>query len=156
MQLAAVTLIAALGLVGGCDDEDCTCPDVVPPVAVTDLRAVFRPDASVTLVWTAPGDDGDQGTAAEYDIRYSDIPDTSADWWDSLTIPPHVETLPKPGPAGAPESFTVAGLAADTTYYFALKTADEVPNWSGLSNVLGVGPLAPEPQPPQIGPSSRR
>src|SRR5262245_22971544 len=29
---------------------------------------------------------------------------------------------------------TVTGLSASTTYYFALKTADEVPNWSALSN----------------------
>ena len=29
----------------------------------------------------------------------------------------------------------VTGLTEYTTYHFALKTADEVPNWSELSNV---------------------
>jgi hypothetical protein len=35
---------------------------------------------------------------------------------------------------GSAETFTVTGLFPDTTYYFALKAADEVPNWSGISN----------------------
>ena len=30
---------------------------------------------------------------------------------------------------------TITGLSASTTYYFAMKTLDEVPNTSGLSNV---------------------
>jgi chitodextrinase len=30
----------------------------------------------------------------------------------------------------------VTGLSPATTYYFAMKTADEVPNWSGISNVI--------------------
>ena len=29
---------------------------------------------------------------------------------------------------------TVSGLTASTTYYFGLETADEVPNWSAISN----------------------
>jgi hypothetical protein len=36
----------------------------------------------------------------------------------------------------------VTGLTAATTYYFAMKTADEVPNWAGLSNVLSRTTLA--------------
>ena len=30
---------------------------------------------------------------------------------------------------------TVSGLSGDTTYYFAMKTSDEVPNVSAISNV---------------------
>jgi len=41
---------------------------------------------------------------------------------------------PAPQSAGSTENFTVGGLTPGTAYYFALKTADEVPNWSGLSN----------------------
>jgi len=29
----------------------------------------------------------------------------------------------------------VTGLVSNTTYYFVMKAADEVPNWSGFSNV---------------------
>jgi chitodextrinase len=42
---------------------------------------------------------------------------------------------PPPKAAGTAESFVVTGLAPGTRYYFAVKTADEKPNWSALSNV---------------------
>jgi hypothetical protein len=38
--------------------------------------------------------------------------------------------------AGSTETLTVTGLTENTTYYFAVKTSDEVPNVSGLSNVV--------------------
>jgi N-acetyl-beta-hexosaminidase len=31
---------------------------------------------------------------------------------------------------------TVGGLSPNTPYYFAMKPADEVPNWSGISNIV--------------------
>src|SRR4029077_6093796 len=37
--------------------------------------------------------------------------------------------------AGTVQSVTVTGLQPSTTYYFAIKTGDEVPNWAGISNV---------------------
>ncbi len=88
----------------------------------------------VTLTWTAPGDDGDQGTAAQYDVRYSTSTITETNW-DQAT-----EAIGEPSPqaAGSSESFEVTGLEPNTTYYFALKAADEVPNWSALSNVVAV------------------
>ena len=36
--------------------------------------------------------------------------------------------------AGTNQSFVVPGLSSSNTYYFAMKTADEVLNWSGISN----------------------
>jgi RHS repeat-associated protein len=36
--------------------------------------------------------------------------------------------------AGTNQSFVVQGLSPSTTYYFAIKTADEALNWSGISN----------------------
>ena len=45
----------------------------------------------------------------------------------------------------AAQTFTVNGvdvILPAGTYYFAMRTADEVPNWSGLSNVsVSVVPL---------------
>ncbi|HEQ98413.1 MAG TPA: hypothetical protein ENO22_03620 [candidate division Zixibacteria bacterium] len=89
---------------------------------------------SITLTWTAPGDDGNVGQAAQYDVRYSVSPITEQTW-NSAT---QADGEPAPAPAGDPESFTVDGLEANTTYYFAIKTADEAGNWSGLSNVAMV------------------
>jgi len=83
------------------------------------------------LTWTAPADDGGtEGTASEYDIRYSLSPITDYNW-DNATP---CTGEPSPKPAGTTKSFTVTGLFPSTTYYFALKTADEVPNSSGISN----------------------
>src|SRR4030067_1062016 len=42
---------------------------------------------------------------------------------------------PGAGVVGTRESLIVTGLASDKTYYFVLLAADEVPNWSGFSNV---------------------
>ncbi len=71
------------------------------------------------------------GTASQYDIRYSTSNITMANWGTAT----QVTNEPSPHPAGTPESLTVANLNLNTTYYFAIRTADEVPNWSGLSNV---------------------
>jgi hypothetical protein len=89
---------------------------------------------SVALAWTAPGDDGNTGTATSYEMRYSETP-VSADtagWWASATS---VGTMPPPLRAGSRESYIVAGLQAAKTYYFAIRASDEVPNVSGFSNI---------------------
>jgi len=105
--------------------------DTTPPAAVTDLAAGDPTSSAITLTWTAPGDDGTTGTANLYDIRYSTSTITDVNW-DSAT---QCTDEPAPQPAGSSETFTVTGLDANTTYYFALKTSDEVPNESPLSNV---------------------
>ena len=89
------------------------------------------PVSSIVLTWTAPGDDGNVGTASEYHITYFTSLINDANW--DLAIQCSGE--PAPQLAGSTETFVVTGLSAGITYYFALKTADEVPNWSGLSNV---------------------
>jgi len=120
-----------------------TVVDTTPPAKVTDLAVTSPTYTSLTLTWTAPGDDGNLGTATEYDIRYSTSTITE-DNWDSATL---CEDVPAPQPAGSDETFTVTGLNSGTRYYFGLKTADEVPNCSELSNIAsgvtssyGVGP----------------
>jgi hypothetical protein len=86
---------------------------------------------SVTLSWTASGDDGTTGQATRYDIRYSNQLITESSW-SSATV---IASPPTPKAAGQTESLQVSGLSPDTTYYFALKTYDEVNNASALSNI---------------------
>jgi len=112
--------------------SDDTAPDTTPPEAVTDLTIVSTTQISVTLSWTAPGDDEDQGAAAEYDIRYSESEIASETDWESAA---QATGEPVPQVAGSAEEFTLTGLSPNETYHVALKTADEVSNWSGLSNV---------------------
>ena len=114
------------------------------------------PPGSVTLQWTAPGDDSISGTASRYDLRYSLFPITELNF--ALCSGP--SGLPHPSAAGTVQQFTVLGLLPGIRYYFALKTADERLNWSKLSNVaayaqvVGVDPnsltlefAAPYPNP---------
>ena len=86
---------------------------------------------SVTLNWTAPGDDGYGGTAAEYDLRYSTENINLYSWHDVA----RVEGMTPPLEAGQRESFTIDGLDDDLSYFFAIKTRDEAGNWSAMSNV---------------------
>ena len=46
------------------------------------------------------------------------------------------------GASGTAQSMIVAGLVTNTAYYFALKTSDEVPNISALSDVATGTTLA--------------
>ncbi len=92
-------------------------------------------DSTLTLTWTAPGDDGTVGRATTYDLRYSKTAISGTDtltWWNAAT---RATGLPAPSPAGSKDSCKVNGLTPLTTYYFIIKTADEVPNWSGYSNL---------------------
>ena len=88
----------------------------------------------VTLLWTAPGDDGSMGRATVYSMRYSPKPvgpDTLA-WWNAGTP---VTALPAPSRPGATDSVVVKVPAWGTTYRFILKACDEIGNCSGWSNV---------------------
>ncbi len=115
----------------------------IPSQTRARLLAADAGSNSITLNWTAPGDDGDAGTAAEYDIRYSTSAITAGNW-NAAT---QVAGEPAPQAAESQESFSVGGLDPSTTYYFAMKVADEVPNWSGLSNVVSAATNAEEDAP---------
>jgi len=106
--------------------------DAIPPAAVTDLAATAATSTSVTLAWTSPGDDDNSGTASTYDIRYATTAITNESWGAASQS----SNEPVPGVSGSSQSFECTGLSADTTYYFAMKTEDEMQNPSGLSNVV--------------------
>jgi subtilisin family serine protease len=105
--------------------------DTIPPDPITDLQVTGTTSDSVTLEWTATGDDGSDGTAYLYDLRYrTDGPLTEGNW-DTST---QVSGEPLPQPSGSHESFTVTPLMPGTTYHFAIKAVDEAGNPSGISN----------------------
>ena len=113
------------------NDVRTTVADLVPPAAVVNLLVSYTTARAATLSWTAPGNDGASGRAAEYDLRYA-LSTITDETWDAAT---RVEDVPLPAEPGASEAFTVSGLENGQTYFFALKTADESHNWSALSNV---------------------
>ncbi len=113
-----------------------TISELTPPAAVQDLFAFAISETEFLLTWTAPGDDGEIGTATRYDIRYSIKPITAS----NFTTAGRISATPAPAPGGEPDSVIATGLSAGFNYYFALKTADDENNWSGISNkCLGLG-----------------
>jgi len=112
-----------------------TKSESLPPAPVTDLRATTLGESEILLTWTAPGDDGTQGTASRYDIRYVRYL-LQFDWSSADTL----SGEPDPKPGGEPDSFIVTGLDPNVSYLFAMKSYDDMPNESGLSNVtLAMG-----------------
>ncbi len=97
---------------------------------VQDLAVVSTTDSSVTLTWTATGDDSTVGTASHYDVRYSTSPITAGNFAGADTA----SGAPSPLPVGSTETFEVTELTSGLKYYFALKAADADSNWSEVSN----------------------
>jgi len=116
MKSIAVLLLGILLMIAGC-------------------KTVATPtDVTLTLYWTAPGDNGNVGTASQYDLRYNTIPITAANWNTSTRI---TTGVPTPLVAGTAQEATFTFLAeSEVLIYFAIKAADERPNWSPLSNVV--------------------
>jgi len=108
-----------------------TTGDLTPPAAIADLAVTTVTGTSIAVRWTAPGDDGNTGTATSYDIRYSTATITNANW--ASATPTTGEPLPTA--AGTQQTFTITGLQGSRTYYIAMKTTDNASLISGLSNV---------------------
>lgn len=108
--------------------------DSIAPAAVSDLATNLVGSYSVTLRWTATGDDGFSGNAGSYDLRYSLVPITEANFTQATAV----TGIPVPAAPGTLESFKVSGLVPNTDYYFALRVRDNVGNSSGLSNVVSA------------------
>lgn len=139
LALAATTV-----WVGGCGDDDkqfAPETDTQAPAAVSDLTVTAADSTSLTLTWTATGDDQLGGSASVYDIRYTTDPRLG---WNLMT---QVDGEPTPSAPGAAEVFTVQGLSPNIPHAFRMKVGDEVPNWSDQSNAAsGSTPLLMAPQ----------
>lgn len=119
--------------------------DTVPPGDI-DLTISAKNERlpSLTLSWDAPGDDGDQGTASFYSIRYSKSPITEANYASACSFSniPHTASVPSPAAAGTPQTYVMSGPSvvaassackfapteAGQTYYVAIRARDDVNN----------------------------
>ncbi len=105
--------------------------DSEAPSAVTDLSVGFTTANSATLFLTATGDDGLLGRAKTYEVRYATSIIDSANYaLATQFLPPN-----QPNVGTADDTIIVTGLLPNTKYYFAVKLADEIPNWSPISNI---------------------
>ena len=119
--------------------------DNTPPARIEDLTVADIDTTSMTLAWTSAGDDGDQGTALRYDLRYSTSPITTESDFSSAI---QVTGVPTPKAADTEQSTVVRGLVPDSTYYFAIRSIDDGFNPSPIGVSSGTAlpdKIAPAP-----------
>jgi hypothetical protein len=98
------------------------------------LAAATSEAAPITLTCTASGDDSTSGTASQYDLRYKTTAPALGDTANWFVTATQCAGEAVPLPAGTTQVIWTGDLTP-ATYYFMVKVADEVPNWSGFSNL---------------------
>jgi len=153
--LASVDLLPSLSgkvLTGGrlnlaravdAEPDGSSTSDSVAPGKVTDLLAtmVAGSSSSVSLAWTASGDDGSDGTATAYDIRYAASTSVLAE--DNWGTAKQITGEPVPAPSGTSQSYVFTNLEPDTTYAFGVRAIDDVGNVSEIATVSLRTPQGP-------------
>ncbi len=119
-----------------CGDDTTAPVDTIAPNAIADLAITDSLGSSITLTWTASGDDTLTGTGSEYDLRHSLSPITEGNWG----VAEQATGEPTPGVAGTAQEMTVFGLGWWERYHFALRLVDEAGNWSSISNLVAASP----------------
>lgn len=117
-------------------------PDTIPPADITDLEVLEVEPTRAHVQWTSPGDDGNIGTATTYVLGYDVI--------DFIWPPSFFATgMPAPLVSGTVQDVWIEGLLPGTEYWAAMVTQDEVPNESGVSNMVNfTTPDMPDTIPP--------
>ncbi|MCR9142927.1 MAG: fibronectin type III [bacterium] len=99
--------------------------DFAPPADLAVVAATALDYDSISIDWTAVGDDGITGDPVRYEIGYSLIPiNSDADCNIATTVfDPGITALP-----GGSMSYELDGLIHNTTYHFCVRAYDEVNN----------------------------
>jgi hypothetical protein len=110
--------------------------DVAPPGEITNLKAWAHPELShpdqvgALLTWTATGDNGQQGQAFKYDIRYAA---DGSGFADAKALPR--TATPCPQPAGQRDQVVIDQLQPNTDYTFFIRAVDEAGQPGPVSRV---------------------
>ena len=136
----AIVLVAVL--MASCGDDNGTkpMPDETAPGTILDLTITDSMGTVLSLSWTATGDDGEEGTAHQYDVRYSSVPVTASNWDDASVA----TGIGAPAAAGETETAIIEDVAWWSRMYVGIKVVDEAGNWSGISNIVAATPY-PDP-----------
>ncbi|PKM99908.1 MAG: hypothetical protein CVU78_03875 [Elusimicrobia bacterium HGW-Elusimicrobia-2] len=99
-----------------------TVVDVYPPLPVTDLAyALWRDESRIFISWTAPGDDGQEGSAAFCEIIFSN---------DAAFSAVSTQTIVSPVSAGQKQTYLMTGLDSYERYWIKVRNYDEALNFS--------------------------
>ncbi len=112
-----------------------TASDNIPPGFISDLDVIEVQGSRVDLQWSATGDDGIDGSASAYELRYATTPIDNLNFDTALPI-----TVPTPPqPSGTLESFSVpAGELPTGELFLAIRAVDEVGNKGPVSPSIPV------------------
>ena len=145
---AALGLAAALTSLAGAGDE-------LPPGPVTDLRLhgldspglrydretrTLEGPEPFLLVWSAPGDDGDEGRAWRTEARFAPGDVDEASWEAAVPLTHLLDAEPPPAP-GLPDTVAIGcfrGLVPGAGYAIRIRVFDEAGNAGPLSNPVVV------------------
>ena len=125
--------------------------DVFPPSRITDFQLANYLDHSlyVTLKWTAPGNDYDQGTAFRYEVRcYTNREALRDENFTDMGILVHASLVPIPEAASREQRSTVGIPWPNEVFYYAIVAYDEEGNRGQVSNVVAVYAEERLPAPP--------
>ncbi len=135
-RLDAIAWDGQYGDTVGWDVSVAGFPDTIAPGPVIDLAGEPGSiDGSISLVWTAPGDDENEGRAASYVVKTSVYPIlTEEDWNDAEGKPGE----PIPSPAGTVEHMTIRNLISASYVYVGMRAVDDFFNMSPIGNSIKV------------------
>ncbi len=132
--------VSAAGALQNADEADTT-----PPGPITDLRIAAQDEHSVTLAWTASGDDGQTGSAALHEIRF-------VEQATGVNIPLYVA---RPAAAGTAQSVSLNIPYRHAAGAFGLRVTDNVGNAANASVAVATNPpAAAEPYTITTGPAT--
>lgn len=115
--------------------------DEMPPAAIRDLRAApGQLEGEATLTWTSPGDNGDQGTASSYFLKFAADSIVTETGWNSATA--ITQGVPSPAIAGTPQQMTARGLPTTGEVWFCIRATDNRDNMSSFSNAASTSAQA--------------
>jgi len=110
-------------------------PDTTAPSLIDDFHTDRATSDSISLYWTAPGDDGDVGIADHYSLKKAAQSDAGV---CGGSVEPDLRsavdlTAPAPREAGRGHEVEASGLSADICYAFEITPFDEAGNTPGPS-----------------------
>lgn len=108
-------------------------PIVITMLLLSPFAFVRAETINQPFTYTATGDDGMVGQASRAVIRMARAADSLLFQWEECVI--ILDTIPW-APGVTEQVVAAIDVETGVTYYFAIWIADEVPNWSDISNIV--------------------